>query len=367
MSNVKFIPNAKGDFVTQEIFTATVAIDGRFKDETQDDRNKLVKTIYNNTTKYIISPGISIPIKDGHDDTSQETKGYVQSLTLKKRTVEGLGLCYSIWARIFLFEPYYSLYVGSKDSEPRYLGMSVEVSPEGFSADGKEFTDHLTAVALCGIDMTAFPLMSRELESHAISNYYSVVGPRNYTLMSKKEKYMAMSPEDQLAKVQDILSKAFSDISDVITAEESDETTDEAPADETKTEAAAAKGDDVKSEDDSDKKDSSDKDKEMKREFAKLTADKIELAYEKLAFAGKIGKDQKANFTKIAQNTGLDTALSVFSVVESKRPPVGKEFTADRSAKTLSKERLEAIQRFARNNKELEAKLIQEALLKEGK
>ena len=340
----KYDVDIQGDFLEREIFEASIAIDGRFSDWDQDERNLYVRTLIKNTQKYILNKGIILPIKDGHDDKTQHIKGYITELRLKSKKLENDTKVACVWARMFLYEPYYKYY-----REGRYPGISVEISDEGWTPEGDNFGCHLTAAALCGVDMAAYPLLAEELSRGGNLNWFKFVGPKKYYT----KEFEKMTLEELKRTIQSLYEIADSledsDVKDALKSGIDDlyNSIDSLKGEESKEEKTEAR----KMEDEREEQEvvvDTDEDAEMKREYSKLKSEKIDLAYEKLAFAGKIGKDQKQNFTKIASSVGLETAMSIYSALETKRPVSGHKIATPDKEK-MSQERIDIINKYVKN------------------
>lgn len=375
-SKSRFNKPQEGGVVEREIFRATVSYDGRFGNYSQEQRNDFINQVYKNTLTFILKPGITIPVKCGHFDQDQKLKGYIVSISKKSKQDPELGRVNTIWGKMFLYEPYYSDYCND-----RYPSMSAEIPDTGSTETGKIFKDHISAVALLGTDVAAFPLMEKYMLEHNLTlsemSFFSKVGHKDYKL---KEFEMAKTFDKQnlidalIAKLTDMLPDLISEIWDEVypegsPEEEATESPDEAASegDEPKKEMAADKEDktDKDSSPANGDEDESDKKKSMKSQYAALNKDRAELMYDKLVFAGKIGKDQKANFMTMSEKTGIDFAVSVYSAMDSRLPPKSKNFSAKQEVDVISKERLDAIEMIAVSNPKLREALLAKA--KEGK
>lgn len=137
--------------IKRELFNSSIPIDGRYANETQDERDKRVKVIYENTNRLLVS-GALIPVKEGHNDPIESLRGHLESIDLKH-----INNYYSIIGTMII------------DDEWDISGLpsqSIEKPPYGY-LNGELFGDYISAIALQGTTPSAFPL----LETFSANNY----------------------------------------------------------------------------------------------------------------------------------------------------------------------------------------------------
>lgn len=145
----------EGYSVKREIFNSLPTIDGRFGELDQEQRNNIVKRIYKNT-RAVLRAGVTIPIKDSHEDSDETLKGALTDVFLKKKEDDQGGESYyTIVGEMFLAGGFYDKY------DQGYLpDASVELNK---SADlramniKKKVGTYIFSVALLGTTTPAQP------------------------------------------------------------------------------------------------------------------------------------------------------------------------------------------------------------------
>ena len=145
-----------GETITRPIFSSKVTVDGRNAEMSQEERNAFLNEIYSNTKKYVLEQGISVPIKMGHDDGSQDAKGWLLKIERRERRHSDGTVYYVLYGKMFLFAE--TIEMVKKGQLP---GISIDGAEAGYMGDGTEFGPHIYAVSLLGIDP---PALNLELE-----------------------------------------------------------------------------------------------------------------------------------------------------------------------------------------------------------
>jgi hypothetical protein len=305
----------------REIFRSGFSIDGRFMSRS------LVRRIFKNTKKELINKGILIPLKLGHDDRDQRLKGKVIDLKLKKKLKPKLRTFeYSIHAELEMFEDAYTMF--QKGELPN---LSVEISPFGFDENGKEFGDHIFALALLGTDSPALPWLLQKYEDMAFC--YSL-------LPNTKKEFQQMDPEKILAILEQMESSIAELRGMIAPDDEGDDDAEESEKDEK--EANPENSDESSFED----KSSDDKDselpeseariKELEQQVKDLQAEKT---FNELHAGGKIASDQKSQFKALVKKTDISFAIGHYNQSKTKAPPQNKQ-TKSSSPKQANKQQV---------------------------
>ena len=168
--------------IMREIFRSGPSVDGRYVDP------KETKTAYENTKKFMLGRGATIPAKDGHDDKNQTLKGKIVDLDLRRA---GDGQ-YSVWAKIDLYQDLFQ-----KVKTGTLPNCSVEFGNGTDTKTGKSFGAYFSAVAFLGTDPPALSQLDRAIfvdkKNYQCSTFYYSISTKP-AIELKKEVYK-MEPQ----------------------------------------------------------------------------------------------------------------------------------------------------------------------------
>lgn len=300
--------------IEREIFRSGYSIDGRFFSR------PMVKKILQNTKKELLEKGILIPLKLGHDDKDQRLKGRVLSVKLKKKLKRSLRTFeYCIFATIQMSKDAYTMY--RNDELPN---LSVEINPLGFDENGKEFGEHIFALALLGTDSPAFPWLMQTYEDKQFC----------FSILPKEYKNMDI---DKILKLLEEIDMRTAEVRVAIAPEDGGEE-DEAKEDETEEASVPedTKEDSVQDTPSDDKNielsEQETRIKELEQTVKDLQAEK---SFADLHAAGKIASDQKKAFSNLVKETTIKFAIDHYSGNTTKSPPKDRQIKSTNKPETL--------------------------------
>jgi hypothetical protein len=281
---------------------------------TQEERNEYVKQMYKNTTKYLLNEGITIPLKKGHNDQEQVSRGFVQNLELKKKNYtdkKGIKVpYYVISAKMFMYKDFYDIW-----KTGRLPGISIEGAERGTMHDGDKFGIHIDAVTFNGTQPVAQPWLNNpNFKKYGNYNNYKCI---NFQFEKEKKyritefKFMSIpTMEDVDAILNKKFEEIFTEIASLYKGTEAvtNPVSEEPPAEE-----------------EMEKVEYKCKDK-YTEEFEKKISDE----WEKFSEENKIPITSKYNFTKIAGKIGIEFAKDTFlNHMSFQKPPADLKLTSD--------------------------------------
>jgi hypothetical protein len=312
--------------ILREIYASLPAIDGRLEEMTQPERDAYVKKVYKNTRK-ILSYGVLVPIKKGHDDSEEALRGHLISVYLKKESEPTPH--YAIVGEMIVDGELYNLY--TKDKLP---AASVEIAERanlsGYTREGEVIDDHIEGVALLGSTPAAMPQLARlDYEDQPYALYCKRVYKREYNY----KEFGSMEPK---GKVMQLLQALASAIEELLGGG------GEAPMEDegTVAEGSEMKCTEKKYEEDTEEATEEAVTKEVSKDFETLNLEKdkrieeleykikeleserIDREFGQLASEGRITTEERAQFNKIVSHLGLKEARNVYSVQRISTTPV---------------------------------------------
>lgn len=349
-----------GYTIKREIWASMPAIDGRLSKLTQEQRDAMTRRIYYNTDK-ALRYGVLIPVKEGHFSLKQELQGKLLKVTMEERKEPSKHLV--IIGDLFIEKEFYKIVKDGK-----LPGTSIEYDEyanltqyAGFKDEIK--SEYIFSIALCGRDPAAMPnLKTLEVGNTAQTLFARRRSSAKYQLggqIMEEIKSAIVAAFDEIAMpvvnkplALDVLNELKNRI--IAIHEEyyktmMDDGEPGEPAgepEETPPEESMKKDKEYRSllgklfGKTAQKEPGKDKMKlpvelehvfekfateneGLKTQIAEMQKNTIDNEYQNLFQAGKITKEQKTHFEKIAKSNGVQFAKEVYAAATVATPPDG--------------------------------------------
>jgi len=296
-----------GTKISIEIFDSSIAIDGRMKEMDEKQRKEYVKELFNNT-KTLLDYGVTLPVKEGHNQKDELLHGKILDVMLLER--DGRTV---LAADVFLDDQYYSLY-----NEGRLPDVSVETAPmanlDGFTGKDTEIGAHVYALALLGSSSPAKPQL-RKVEGfpdqpHAI--YERQSDARTYK-KSKEKKDMKDKIKALFEAFQSGINGLFESDNDPQKTDEPPDPTDPDKMCNTPKKKKKMNRDAFAREREEWEAERKEEREQMQNQLDELHEMNLKSSYERLSKEGRVTAEQEKNFFTIAREKGVVFAENVYA------------------------------------------------------